>query len=143
MSLSQDNEPEPETGLATPERAADPAAISREDRHVADLLTPGEGILLPHFIVAGDLERSRVFYSDVLGDGEGGRAVDRPASEFLDHHQRRWRSDGRQARGDPRNAARPEPSQQRPQHRVADIQAVYEEWRSRGAEFITPPKPRE
>lgn len=28
MSLSQDDEPEPETGLATPERAADPAAES-------------------------------------------------------------------------------------------------------------------
>jgi lactoylglutathione lyase len=24
--------------------------------------------------------------------------------------------------------------------RVADIQATYEEWRSRGAEFLTPPK---
>jgi hypothetical protein len=28
MSLSQDDEPEPETGLATPERAADPAEDS-------------------------------------------------------------------------------------------------------------------
>ena len=34
---------------------------------MAELPTPDEGILLTHFIVASDVERSRVFYSDVLG----------------------------------------------------------------------------
>ena len=35
--------------------------------------TPKEGILLTHFIVSGDVERSRRFYTEVLG-GETIRA---------------------------------------------------------------------
>ncbi|MGH9227875.1 MAG: VOC family protein [Acidimicrobiales bacterium] len=34
---------------------------------MAERPTPNEGILLTHFIVSGDVERSRAFYSDVLG----------------------------------------------------------------------------
>ncbi|MGH2474823.1 MAG: VOC family protein, partial [Candidatus Limnocylindrales bacterium] len=34
---------------------------------MAELPIPREGILLTHFIVAEDVERSRAFYSDVLG----------------------------------------------------------------------------
>jgi catechol 2,3-dioxygenase-like lactoylglutathione lyase family enzyme len=37
-----------------------------------------------------------------------------------------------------RNAERPPVSSAR----VADIQAVYEDWSSRGAEFLTPPQDR-
>jgi hypothetical protein len=34
---------------------------------MADRPIPTEGILLTHFIVSGDVERSRRFYSEVLG----------------------------------------------------------------------------
>jgi hypothetical protein len=35
---------------------------------MAQLPAPTEGILLTHFIVSGDVERSRRFYTGVLGD---------------------------------------------------------------------------
>ena len=60
---------------------------------------PKEGIVLTHFIVSADVERSRRFYADVLG-GETVRTGEpsmRGAGQRLDHHQCRRRSDGRQA----------------------------------------------
>jgi hypothetical protein len=50
---------------------------------MADFPAPGEGVVLTHFIVSDDVQRSRRFYTD--------------------------------------------------------IQAVYGQWRARGAEFLTPP----
>lgn len=103
---------------------------------------PNEGIRLTHFIVSDDVERSRSFYTDVLGgetvrEGEpsivqlanswiiinvgGGPTVDKPDVIL-------------ETPPDPNRAS------SFLNIRVADIQAVYEEWRSRGAEFITPPK---
>lgn len=103
---------------------------------------PSEGILLTHFIVAKDVERSRAFYSDVLGgetimEGEpsivqlanswiiinvgGGPTVDKPEVIL-------------ETPPDPTRAS------SFLNIRVADIRTVYEEWSSRGAEFITPPK---
>ena len=34
---------------------------------LAELTQPGEGIVLAHFIVSDDVERSRRFYTEVLG----------------------------------------------------------------------------
>ena len=34
---------------------------------MAEFTPPAEGILLAHFIVSDDVERSRRFYSEVLG----------------------------------------------------------------------------
>src|SRR6266436_1120048 len=79
---------------------------------MANLPAPSEGIALTHFIVSDDVERSRRFYTEVLG-GEtvyaGEPAIVALANSWLNI-------------------------------RVADIQAVYEEWGARGAEFLTPPK---
>jgi catechol 2,3-dioxygenase-like lactoylglutathione lyase family enzyme len=109
---------------------------------VAELPNPREGILLTHFVVAEDVERSVAFYSDVLGgetvmQGEpsivqlanswiiinvgGGPTVDKP-DVILE--------------------TPPDPTRASSflNIRVADIQAVYDEWRSRGAVFITSPK---
>jgi catechol 2,3-dioxygenase-like lactoylglutathione lyase family enzyme len=109
---------------------------------VAERPNPREGILLTHFVVAEDVERSVAFYSDVLGgetvmQGEpsivqlanswiiinigGGPTVDKP-DVILE--------------------TPPDPTRASSflNIRVADIQAVYDEWRSRGAVFITPPK---
>ena len=85
---------------------------------MADLPAPTEGFVLTHFIVSNDVERSRRFYSDVLG-GEvvmRGRADDRRARQQLDHHQRRWRPDGGQADGHPRAAAGSESDVELPEH---------------------------
>ena len=109
---------------------------------MAELPKPSEGILLTHFIVAEDVARSRAFYSDVLGgetvmEGEpsivqlanawiiinvgGGPTIDKP-EVILE--------------------TPPDPTRSSSflNVRVADIQAVYEQWGSRGAHFITPPK---
>jgi hypothetical protein len=55
---------------------------------MAEFPAPKEGIALTHFIVSGDVERSRRFYTDLLGgrDRDGGRADDRRARERLGHH---------------------------------------------------------
>jgi catechol 2,3-dioxygenase-like lactoylglutathione lyase family enzyme len=109
---------------------------------MAERPNPTEGILLTHFIVAEDVARSRAFYSDVLGgetvlEGEpsivqlanawiiinvgGGPTVDKPGVIL-------------ETPPDPTHAS------SFLNVRVADIQAVYQEWASRGAQFITPPK---
>ena len=109
---------------------------------MAERPIPREGILLTQFIVAEDVARSRAFYADVLGgevvrEGEpsivqlanswiiinvgGGPTVDKP-DVILE--------------------TPPDPARASAflNIRVADVHAVYEEWRSRGAEFLTPPK---
>jgi catechol 2,3-dioxygenase-like lactoylglutathione lyase family enzyme len=109
---------------------------------MAELPIPSEGILLTHFIVAEDVARSRAFYADVLGgetvlEGEpsivqlanswiiinvgGGPTVDKPGVIL---------------------ETPPDPARTSSflNVRVADIRAVYDEWRSRGAQFLTPPQ---
>jgi catechol 2,3-dioxygenase-like lactoylglutathione lyase family enzyme len=109
---------------------------------MAERPIPSEGILLTHFIVSDDVERSRAFYSDVLGGetvmtGEpsivqlanswiiinvgGGPTIDKPEVIL-------------ETPPDPHRAS------SFLNIRVADVRAVYEEWRARGGEFITPPQ---
>jgi len=103
---------------------------------------PSQGFVLTHFIVAEDVARSRDFYKRVLGgtvvmDGEptivklangwviinvgGGPTDDKPEVVL-------------ETPSDPNRASA------FLNIRVADIQAAYQEWRSRGAVFLTPPK---
>src|SRR6202162_1102864 len=113
---------------------------------MAELPPPPEGIVLARFIVSDDVERSRRFYTEVLG----GRAV----------------SSGKPS-GEPTNVAlsnsfivssvgggptddKPAVTLETPRDpdrvssflniRVKDIEAVYAEWNARGANFLTPPK---
>ena len=109
---------------------------------VVEFPAPRTGIVLAHFIVAADVERSRRFYTEVLGgetvlSGEpsyvalanswiiinvgGGPTDDKPTVTLET----------------PRD---PERISSFLNIRVADIQAVYDEWGARGAEFLTPPK---
>ena len=102
---------------------------------------PQEGIEITHFIVARDVERSRRFYVEVLGgeavlEGElsivalangwvtisvgGGPTDDKPAVTL-------------------EPPSHPERVSSFLNIRVADIQALYETWSARGAEFLTPP----
>jgi catechol 2,3-dioxygenase-like lactoylglutathione lyase family enzyme len=95
---------------------------------MAELPPPPEGIVLTHFIVSQDVERSRRFYTEVLG----GRVV----------------FSGKPS-GDPTNVALsnsfnvisvPDRVSSFLNIRVKDIAAVYAEWTARGAKFLTPPK---
>ena len=112
---------------------------------MAELPTPAEGIALTHFIVSDDVERSRRFYTEVLGGetvlaGEpsmvalanswiiinvGGGPTDDKPSVTLET---------------PRD---PDRVSSFLNIRVADIHAVHADWSSRGAEFLTPPKQHE
>ena len=103
---------------------------------------PAYEIALAHFIVSDDVERSRRFYTEVLGgkttrSGEptnvalanswiiinvgGGPTDDKPAVTLET----------------PRD---PDRASSFLNIRVSDIHAVYAEWSARGAEFLTPPK---
>ena len=113
----------------------------------SDLPVPATGILATHFVVARNIETTARFYSEVLGgevvlDGTrigpgaptyvklaniwvvinsgGGPTPDKP-EVVLDVHDDPNRYDTFL------------------NLRVADIHAVYDEWRERGAEFLTPP----
>ena len=104
-----------------------------------------EGVLVAHFIVTTDVERSRRFYTDVLGgvtvrSGEptyvalanswiiinlgGGPTEDKPTVTLET----------------PRELDRVSSFLNL---RVSDIHTPYSEWKARGAEFLTPPIQRE
>jgi catechol 2,3-dioxygenase-like lactoylglutathione lyase family enzyme len=109
---------------------------------MAGFPAPTEGIALTHFIVSNDVERSRRFYTDVLGgetvrDGEpsivalangwiiinvgGGPTDDKPTVTL-------------EAPRDPDLVS------SFLNIRVADVEAIYADWSARGAEFLTAPK---
>ena len=111
---------------------------------MAALPSEQAGIVLAHFIVSDDVERSKRFYTEVLGgrlafSGPGGLTYVALANT-LDHHQRRRGTDRRQAGGYPGDAQRSRPDSSFLNIRVRDIHAVYAEWSARGAQFLTPPK---
>ena len=111
---------------------------------MAEFPRPTEGIAVTHFIVTSDVGRSRRFYADVLG-GEvllaGEPTIIALANSWIVINV-----------GGPPTDDKPtvtlEPPHD-PDHvssflniRVADINAVCEQWRARGAEFLTPPTDR-
>ena len=106
---------------------------------------PAYEIELTHFITSADVERSRRFYTEVLGgttirsgepayvalanswiiiNGGGGPTDDKPAVTLETPHDQDLASSFLNIR-------------------VSDIHAVYAEWSARGAEFLTPPKQHE
>jgi catechol 2,3-dioxygenase-like lactoylglutathione lyase family enzyme len=111
---------------------------------VAELPVPDEGILLTHFIVSDDVERSRRFYSEVLG-GETVRAGE-PSFVQLSNSWIIINAGGGPTEDKPDVILETPPDPNRTSSflniRVADIQAIYAEWSARGAEFLTPPQDR-
>jgi catechol 2,3-dioxygenase-like lactoylglutathione lyase family enzyme len=104
---------------------------------------PETGILLTHFIVSEDIERSARFYADVLG-GE----VVREGEPTMVALANSWVIINR---GGGPTEDKPTVTLKVPSGdvvssfmniRVADIYAVYEEWSAKGAEFLTPPMDR-
>ncbi len=103
---------------------------------------PARRMIVGHFLVSDDVERSRRFYTEVLGgtvvfgpeptnialantyiiiNGAGGPTDDKPTVTLET----------------PRD---PDRVSSFLNIRVDDIQAVYTEWSARGARFLTPPK---
>ena len=111
---------------------------------MANFPRPTEGIAVTHFIVTSDVDRSRRFYADVLG-GEvllaGEPTIVALANSWIIINV-----------GGPPTDDKPTVTLEPPRDpdrvssflniRVADINAIYEQWRARGAEFLTPPTDR-
>ena len=106
-----------------------------------ELPAPSEGIALTHFIVSDDVQRSRRFYTDVLGgetvlDGE-------PCIIALANGWIVINVGGAPTEDKPTVTLETPPDPSRVSSflniRVADIHAVYEEWSGRGATFLTEP----
>jgi len=102
---------------------------------------PTEEIVLTQFIVSSDVERSRRFYTEVLGGEtvlEGEPTVVALANGWIIINIGGGPTDDK-----PTVTLEPPSDQDRVSAflniRVADIHAVYEEWSGRGAEFVTPP----
>jgi catechol 2,3-dioxygenase-like lactoylglutathione lyase family enzyme len=105
---------------------------------------PSEGIVLTHFIVASDAARSRDFYANVLGgevllDGQ-------PTIVALANSWIIINVGGGPTEDKPTVTLEPPRELDRVSSflniRVADIHAVYEQWRAKGAKFLTPPTDR-
>jgi len=109
---------------------------------MAERPTLSRGILLTHFIVSDDVERSTAFYRDVLG-GE----VVRTGEPSIVQLANSWiiiNVGGGPTVDKPEVILETPPDPTRSSSflniRVADIAQVYEDWRAKGADFITPPQ---
>jgi catechol 2,3-dioxygenase-like lactoylglutathione lyase family enzyme len=111
---------------------------------MAEFPAPDQGILLTHFIVSDDVERSRRFYTEVLG-GETVRAGE-PSFVALANSWIIINVGGGPTEDKPTVTLEAPRDPDRVSSflniRVADIEAVYAEWSARGAEFLTPPQDR-
>ena len=102
---------------------------------------PAEEIVLTHFIVSDNVERSRRFYTDVLGGEavlEGEPTIVALANSWIIINLGGGPTDHKPAitLETPRN---PDRVSSFLNIRVADIQSHYEQWNARGADFLTTP----
>ena len=109
---------------------------------MAEFPAPNEGIVLTHFIVSNDVERSRRFYTEVLGGElvmEGEPTIVQLANGWVIINVGGGPTDDKPAvtLATPRN---PDLVSSFLNIRVADIAKVYEDWSARGARFLTEPK---
>jgi catechol 2,3-dioxygenase-like lactoylglutathione lyase family enzyme len=109
---------------------------------MADFPAPSEGIALTHFIVSADVPRSAAFYTDVLGGEivmEGEPTIVQLANSWIIINVGGGPTDDKpevvlEPPGDPNRVSA------FLNIRVADIRSLFEEWGSKGAEFLTEPK---
>jgi len=105
-----------------------------------------EELVVAHFIVSDDVERSRRFYTEVLGGRTviSGEANDEVTYVALANSWIIINVGGGPTDDKPAVTLETPPDPDRVSSflniRVADIQAVYAEWSARGAQFLTPPK---
>ena len=108
-------------------------------------MPPQDGFSVAHFLTVADIERSARFYEKVFGarilstgDGKGAPGYIQLANIWLIVNV----GGGPTPDKPSVTLSVPDPNSFSSflNFRVADIQACYEQWRSRGAEFITEPK---
>jgi predicted enzyme related to lactoylglutathione lyase len=109
-------------------------------------MPPQDGITVAHFLTVTDVERSLRFYEKVFGGVILSRGDSRGAPGYL-RIANTWlivNVGGGPTPDKPTVKlsvpADPDAVSSFMNIRVADIQACYEQWRKRGAEFITEPK---
>ena len=108
---------------------------------MAEFPAPEEGIALTNFIVSADVDRSRRFYTEVLGGEtilEGALSIVALANSWVTIGAAGGPTDDK-----PNVTLEPPMDPDRVSSflniRVSDIAAIYEQWGARGAEFLTPP----
>ena len=109
-------------------------------------MPPQHGFTIAHFITVAHIERSLRFYEKVFGGRILSRGDDSGAPGYL-QIANTWlivNVGGGPTPDKPSVTLSVPPDPDAVSSfmniRVADIRACYEQWRSRGAEFITPPK---
>ena len=108
---------------------------------MAQFPAPNEGIAITYLVVSANVERSRRFYTEVLGGEavlEGEFSIVALANGWVTIS-----GSGGPTEDKPNVTLAPPSDLGRVSSflniRVADIRAVYDEWTARGAEFLTPP----
>ncbi len=126
---------------------AEPSIDSVQIGQKSYQMPPREGISIAHFLTVADIDRSVRFYETVFG----GRALSKGDSKGAPGYiqiENTWLlvNVGGGPTPDKPTVTLSTPN---PDHinsfmniRVADIEACYKLWKSRGAEFITPPIPK-
>jgi catechol 2,3-dioxygenase-like lactoylglutathione lyase family enzyme len=111
---------------------------------MAEFPAPKHGIALTNFIVSADVDRSRRFYTEVLGGEavlEGELSIVALANSWVTIGAGGGPTDDK-----PNVTLAPPSNPDRVSSflniRVADIKAMYEQWSARGAEFLTAPVDR-
>ena len=107
-----------------------------------DYFRPEGGMVLTHLLIVRDVDRSREFYRRVLGATvvrERRPAILRLHNSYLVINDEGGPTDDKpevraQAPADPNTLSCAL------NVRVTDVHAVYEQWRSRGGQFLTEPK---
>jgi lactoylglutathione lyase len=107
-----------------------------------DFPAPAHDFLLTHFLVVSDMDRSREFYRSMLGGtvvNERSPVIMRVANSWLILNEGGGPTDDKP---DVILETPPDPSRTSAflNIRVADIAAVYDDWRGKGVEFLTAPK---
>ena len=129
------------------ETPSEPAMNSLQIEQKRYEMPPKEGISIAHFLTVADIDRSLRFYETVFG----GRALSRGDSKGAPGYiqiANTWllvNVGGGPTSDKPTvTLSVPEPDKINGfmNIRVADIQACYKSWKSRGAEFITEPIPK-
>jgi lactoylglutathione lyase len=109
---------------------------------MSDWPLPKEGFVLTHFLVVKDIQRSTAFYRDVLGGEvltDSGPGILKLANSWV------VLNTGGGGTDDKPDVTLEAPTDLNKVNafmniRVADIHACYNEWKAKGAAFITEPK---
>ena len=114
--------------------------------HQTDFPAPSEGFVVTQMLIVEDIGRSVDFYVNTLGASEIMRIPNGPAILGFANTWIIINVGGGPTEDKPTvHLAPPSDPDQIDSFmniRVADVHAIYEEWSSRGAEFLTPPQDR-